>query len=313
MKGQDRREYGMPRSVRCTEVKRNASRKGILITQRRKDNMPENEPHKIYEKGKLYEIELNDLKPNPDQPRKVFYDESLGELRDSIEEGGVQQPIRFRQEDGKLFIVFGHRRVEAAKKAGQSTISAIFFEGSAEEAALSALTENIQREDLSQVELAEALKHCMDEFACDQKEIAEKIGKAESTVSEIFKINGLSQEIRDEFRGNRKISRNDLLIIAKKKDPEAVRKAFEKFKAEQKAGKKSRKVRPWPVRIISGCEKINSVMRTTDIGPLDVETRKAVIKHLEELKEETETLLNSLKQVTTREEGDGSDQDQPQG
>jgi len=105
-----------------------------------------------YEKGNLYQIPITDLKPDPDQPRKVIDPEALAELVTSIEKFGIIQPLLFRDAgEGQLTIVAGERRWQAAQQVGLTTLPAIYIEGNYSELAL---VENLQRQDLTSVEEA---------------------------------------------------------------------------------------------------------------------------------------------------------------
>ena len=252
--------------------------------------MPENDSQKTYKKDELYDIDVKALQSDPDQPRKFMNSESIDLLADTIKEHGVLQPILFREEGGKLIVVIGARRLEAAKKAGMSTIPARFFDGRSEEVAL---IENLQREDLTQIEFAEALYRVKEDYDYNQDELASTIGKAESTVSEILKLNDLPKEIRDECRGNHDISRNDLLKIARNKGSMARKKAFEEYKASH-TDKKHPKVRPWPERLIAGCNNMKAIMEKEDIGNLGDMTIDDLVTRVNELKEGAERLLEKI-------------------
>ncbi len=155
----------------------------------------------IYEKGKLYQIPITDLNPDPDQPRKVIDPEALAELVTSIEKFGILQPLLFRDAgEGRLFIVAGERRWQAAQKIGLTTLPSIFVDGNHAEIAL---VENLQRQDLTSVEEAEALQRLMNEQNFTQEQLGGIVGKARTTVRDILTINRLPQTIRDECREDR--------------------------------------------------------------------------------------------------------------
>ena len=201
--------------------------------------MSKQKPAPSYEKGNLYDIPCTDLQSDPDQPRKFFDEESLEDLATSIKKHGLLQPVLFRKaEDGKLLIVAGERRFKAALKTGQTTISANFVEGNSAEIAL---VENIQRQDLTPIELAEGLMNVKNALAYNDKQLTNIIGKAKSTVSEILSLNKLPQQIRDECRTNPKISRQVLIDIAKKSTDRGMKSAFKKYKEEEDAKQKPHK------------------------------------------------------------------------
>ena len=184
-----------------------------------------------YEKGKLYQISIIDFKPDPNQPRKSLDPQALAELTASVKSHGIIQPILFRvaPETTYLFIVSGERRYKAAKDAGLLTIPGICVEGNAAEIAL---IENIQRQDLTCMEEAEALKRLKDEEKYTDEQLSGVIGKARQTVSDTLLLNRLPQEIRDECRGDRRFTRTALLEIARKKQTRAMTTAFNNYKEQ---------------------------------------------------------------------------------
>lgn len=148
-------------------------------------------------KGNRAEIAIDKISVNPDQPRKVFEEKELEELRDSIAEFGVIQPVLVRraENDGYLLIA-GERRLRAAAMAGLKKIPAIVREADGRDMALIALTENVQRENLNYIEEAAAYKRLMDEYGLTQGEIARRMGKQQSTISNKMRLLALPVEIQ---------------------------------------------------------------------------------------------------------------------
>ena len=133
---------------------------------------------------------------NPEQPRKVFKKEELEELSNSIKDYGVLQPILVRRmEQGIYSIIAGERRYRASCQAGLTEIPAIIQNLEEEQAALIALVENVQREDLNYIEEAKAYKKLMDDFKLTQAEIAQKVGKQQSTISNKIRLLTLPEDI----------------------------------------------------------------------------------------------------------------------
>ncbi len=177
----------------------------------------------------LYQVPVDELVQNPDQPRKFFDGEAMGELVTSIKKHGVLQPVLFRKgEDGGLYIVSGERRFRASQSAGQETIPAIYNDSG--NSAEIALVENLMRENLNPIEESEALKKLKDEKSYTNEQISAVIGKAVSTISEILSLNKLPDEIKDECREDAKYSRRALVVIAKADTSEAMNGLFEKYK-----------------------------------------------------------------------------------
>lgn len=179
-----------------------------------------------YEKGKLYQLNLNSLNEDPNQPRKFFDSDEMEELVASVKRHGVLQPIIFRREtDGILVIVAGERRFLASKQAGRDTIPAIFTTGNHTEIAL---VENLLRSDLTPLEVAEAVQNLKNEEGYQSKDLCAIIGKAESTISEILSLNKLPDTVKDKVRREKKYSRAQLLtVVTKGKDEKTMLKQFE--------------------------------------------------------------------------------------
>lgn len=148
------------------------------------------------------EIEIDTIEPNPYQPRKTFNQEKFDELVQSIKTQGIIQPIVVtpKGEDGRYFIVVGERRWRAAKALNMQKVPAIVKSMEKKEVMEAALIENIQREDLNVVEMAEAFKKLMDEFKYTQEELANVVGRSRSSVANVLRILKLSDEIKNAIR-----------------------------------------------------------------------------------------------------------------
>lgn len=192
-----------------------------------------------YEKGKLYDLLLTDLNPDPNQPRKSMDPLALEELTASVKRVGIIQPLLFRvdPESANLILVAGERRFKAAQLTGLTTVPAICIEGNPSEIAL---VENLLRQDLTSVEEAEALQRLKEEQQYTDEQLSGVIGKARTTISDIMLINRLPVEIRDECRGDQKISKSVLIEIARKKQARGMQTAFNAYKAKQQKGKATR-------------------------------------------------------------------------
>ena len=127
-------------------------------------------------------IKISLIEPNASQPRKIFNEESLKELANSIQEHGVLQPILVKKKGRMYEIVVGERRWRASKMAGLKEIPAIIKDMDSKEAAEAALIENIQREDLGSVEEARAYKALIDEYDLTQEELAKRVSKIQNLI-----------------------------------------------------------------------------------------------------------------------------------
>ena len=145
----------------------------------------------------IREIPIDNIVPNPDQPRRDFDEESLRELAVSIRELGIVQPLTLRlADDGTHQIIAGERRWRAAGMAGLSTVPAYVRTASDSEVTEMALIENIQREDLNAVEVALAFKKLIDVYHLTQERLSERLGKKRSTVTNHLRLLKLPAEIQ---------------------------------------------------------------------------------------------------------------------
>lgn len=152
-------------------------------------------PYKELEK--VVELNISEIEPMLNQPRKVFDKEKLQELADSIKENGVLQPILVVKDESGYTIVAGERRWRAAKLVGLKVIPAIIKDYTDTKKKQVALIENIQREDLNIVEIAKAIKELMEIDGYSQAEVAKLTGKNVSTVSNIVRLLKLQDKILD--------------------------------------------------------------------------------------------------------------------
>ncbi|HCO18331.1 MAG TPA: chromosome partitioning protein ParB [Tissierellales bacterium] len=141
------------------------------------------------------EIEISRIIPKSDQPRKIFDEDALNDLKASIKENGVIQPIILRRKDDRYEIIAGERRWRAAKAAGLERIPSIVREIDEETAAKISLIENVQRENLNPIEEAEAYKRLMSEYSLKQEELAKAVGKSRSYISNSIRLLNLDERI----------------------------------------------------------------------------------------------------------------------
>jgi ParB family chromosome partitioning protein len=151
----------------------------------------------VAEQDQVREIPIKDLRPNPYQPRKEFREEALEELKQSILEHGVIQPILVRKSIKGYDIIAGERRFRAAQLAGLTTIPAVERKFSDQQMMEVALIENLQREDLNPLEIAEAYQKIMERFSLTQEELAKKMGKSRSLVANYLRLLNLPNEIKE--------------------------------------------------------------------------------------------------------------------
>lgn len=153
--------------------------------------------NETFEDMQVVRIPIEQLSVNPQQPRKVFKEEELDELASSIKDYGVLQPILvMKMGENRYSIIAGERRYRASCKAGLKEIPAIVHNMEEKEAALVALVENVQRENLNYIEEAKAYRRLMDDFKLTQAEIAQKVGKQQSTISNKIRILSLPDDVQ---------------------------------------------------------------------------------------------------------------------
>ncbi len=142
---------------------------------------------------------IEEIRPNPFQPRKAFADGQLQELVASIREKGILQPLVVRRKGNGYELIAGERRWRAAQKAGLREVPIIIKEVSESELLELSLIENIQRENLNPVEEGEAYKRLMDQFHLTQEEISKQVGKDRTTITNAVRLLKLPQDIRQSL------------------------------------------------------------------------------------------------------------------
>lgn len=144
-------------------------------------------------------VSVNELRPNPNQPRKKFDEESISLLASSIKEKGVIQPLIVRKLNGTYQIVAGERRWRAAQKVGTSKIPIIVMDLSDSESLELALIENLQRKDLNPIEEAEGYKQLIEEFELTHDQISKLTGKDRSTITNLLRLLKLPEIAKNEL------------------------------------------------------------------------------------------------------------------
>ena len=149
------------------------------------------------DQGEVQMLRLSQVDPNRSQPRKKFEEESLEELADSIRRFGVLQPILVKKTGSRYEIIAGERRWRASRKAGLREIPAIVREYSDQETVVLSLIENIQREDLNPIEEAKAFKRLLDEFGLRQEDLAERVSKSRTAITNAIRLLKLDERVQN--------------------------------------------------------------------------------------------------------------------
>ena len=168
--------------------------------------------------GRMISIELID--PNPQQPRCAMGD--LAELMASIAEKGILEPLIVRTQRDRFQIVAGERRYQAAVRVGLSEVPVIVRDADDGESIELALIENIQRKDLTPFEEAEALKSLAERFQYTHEQLAQRLGKSRTSITESLSLGGIPEEVRDLCRLAEIDSKSTLLQVARQPDAKAM-------------------------------------------------------------------------------------------
>ena len=176
-------------------------------------------------RGGVLSLRLEDISPNPVQPRRHFDEEALRELSDSIRSYGILNPLTVRLRCGKYELVAGERRLRAAKLAGLTEVPCILMDVNMEDAGLLALVENLQRKDLDYLEEAEGLRRLIRMFGLSQEEAARRIGKSQSAVANKLRLLKLPEDVLEALRKNGLSERHGRALL-RLPDPERQRAAL---------------------------------------------------------------------------------------
>ncbi len=257
----------------------------------------------------VHKLTIAALSPNIDQPRKTFDDEALQELAESIKRHGILQPLVVQPlEAGKYEIIAGERRFRAAQKAGLKTVPAIVRSAKAQERLEIALIENVQRVDLSPLEQAVSIVKLHEQFNLPYAEVAQRLGKAETTVSNIIRLLQLPVEAQEALREGRITEGHARAILALKDKPEQQKRLLELIegqawsvreaeryvtaikqgaKTPQKASEKVQTTTPETEKLSSWLKTPVAVRRTAKGGKLEIKFKsdadlERIIKRLTE-------------------------------
>ena len=226
----------------------------------------------------LNEIEINQIEPNPNQPRREFDAEALQELANSIRELGIIQPITLRKVDGQKYqIIAGERRWRASQLAGLTKLPAYIVTVEDQNAMEMALVENIQREDLNAIEIALAYQHLSDETGMTQAKISERVGKSRAAVTNYMRLLKLPAQVQIALK-NHEIEMGHARALLSIDSPSQQIKLFKEVQQQQ-----------WSVR------KVEEMVQALKNGE-DVKTAKGRIASKNKLPEEFNILRERLAQ-----------------
>ena len=172
------------------------------------------------ESGEVNEIDITDIDPNYEQPRKNFDQQALKELADSIKSHGIIQPLVLVRMGMRYMIIAGERRWRAAKMAGLKTVPAVVKNYTPQQIKEVSLVENLQREDLNPVETARGIKQLMDECNMTQEAVADRLGKSRPAIANTLRLLSLDDRVLEMIEKNR-LSAGHARTLVVVTDPEA--------------------------------------------------------------------------------------------
>lgn len=172
------------------------------------------------ETGRVVFLPAGRIRPNPAQPRKVFREENLQELSESIRQHGVIQPLSVRRIGNSYELIAGERRLRAAKLAGLSEIPCIVMTMDEKESAMAAMVENLQRQDLDFIEEAEGISCLMERWSMSQEQAAKLIGKSQSAVANKLRLLRHSEAVLQAIREGHLTERHARALLKLTSEPE---------------------------------------------------------------------------------------------
>jgi len=176
----------------------------------------------IYESNRIIYVPVENIEPNPAQPRKYFDREAIAELAGSIKRYGVLQPLSVRKEEKKYILVSGERRLRASKLAGLRHVPCIVLDVDLTDSSVIALVENLHRRDLDFIEEAEGLSRLISDHHLSQEEVARKVGKTQSAVANKLRILKLPGELLYIIRENGLTQRHARALLKLENDNDRV-------------------------------------------------------------------------------------------
>ena len=243
----------------------------------------------------ISEIALDQIHPNPNQPRREFDPEALQELADSIREIGIIQPITLRQmEDGTYEIIAGERRWRASQMAGLESIPAYIRTADDENVMEMALIENIQRQDLNAVEIALAYQHLLEQYELTQDRLSERVGKKRATITNYLRLLKLPATIQMALQ-NREIEMGHARALLSLDNPSLQLKVFSEVRRDHLS---VRKVEEMVKRLTEG--------ETLNVGGQKLRPRNAQLsQEYSALRESLSECFQTRVQFTCSDKGKG--------
>ena len=175
------------------------------------------------ETGRVVFLPPTVIRPNPNQPRKVFREEALAELADSIRRHGILQPLSVRRIRGGYELIAGERRLRAGISAGLTEIPCIVMQMDEKESGMTALVENLQRQDLDFIEEARGISRVMEEYAMSQEQTAQLLGKSQSSVANKLRLLRHSPPVLEALRRENLTERHARALLKLPTEPDKLK------------------------------------------------------------------------------------------
>jgi len=243
----------------------------------------------------LVNISIERLTPNPNQPRKTFYEETITELAESIREQGLLSPIIVRPDGNKYQIIAGERRYKAAQQAGLKEVPALIKKVSDGEARIISLIENIQREDLNDIDRASALRELKVNLGLPWEKLAKKLGLTKQRVLDLVGLLDLPEEVKEDIRQKKLTEKHGRALRQLLDQAEVLRDVFNFLRKEKLTGDESLEL----VRVVKGKPGFTIEESYTQWKDSEPKKEKASRPPVEILIAESEHLIKTLDKVST--------------
>jgi len=243
----------------------------------------------------MVNISLSRLIPNPNQPRKTFYEQTILELAKSIKEQGVLSPIIVRPRGDKYEIIAGERRYKAAGEAGLKEIPALIRKVSNGEARIISLIENIQREDLNDIDRASALKELKENLSLTWIELGKRLGLSKRRVLELVSLLDLPEEVKEDIRQKKLTERHGRALKQLMDKPKALHDVYRFIEGEKLTGEQTQEL----VKIVKGAPRRTIEESYKQIEKPEYKKTKVKKNPVEIAITESEHLIKTLEKIKT--------------
>jgi ParB family chromosome partitioning protein len=256
--------------------------------------------------GRVAEVAVERIRPNPYQPRQEFDDETLDELAASIEQVGIIQPITVRAlGDGEFEIISGERRLRAARRVGMEHLPAFIREADSEEMLEMALVENVQREELNPIEIALGYQRLVEECNLTQEKVAERVSKSRATVSNFLRLLRLPPRIQAALRDKEVSMGHARALIAMDDEEAQVALLQEAIEDDLSVREVETRVRDWHEEDEDEGARADPVESTEEVSPTKPVPDRSDLQ-LEKLRSKLRSQFSTQVQIQHTKDGGGT-------